>query len=106
MKAIIFGGFLVAALAITSMADAQSRTPVVNHRHRVEERRITKAARHQRISRMQAYHLRKQERRIMGERRMALANGSMNHAERRHLRREEQKVNRQLRHDERTDKVS
>ena len=106
MKAIIFGGLLVAALAITSMAEAQDRTPVINHRHRMEERHITRAERHHRISRMQAYHLRNRERHIMREKRMAMADGHMNRMERRHLRREERGVNRRLHHDVRADKVS
>ncbi len=106
MKITIIGGLLVAALAITSVADAQSRTPVINHRQHRQERRITRAVRHDRISRMQAYHLRRDEARLSRDRRMAMADGHISRSERRHLRREERRINRATRRDERVDKVS
>jgi hypothetical protein len=34
----IFGGLLVAILTITSMAQAQTRTPVVTHRQHIQDR--------------------------------------------------------------------
>jgi len=106
MKITIAGGLLVAALAIASVADAQSRTPVINRTHHRQERRITRDVRHGRITRMQAYHLRREERRMERERRMALAGHRMDRGERRHLRREEGGINRQLHHDVHADKVS
>lgn len=106
MKATIFGGLPVAALAITSMAEAQSRTLVINQKHRRTERHITAAVRHGRISHMQANHLRREERYIMRERNNALAEHRMTRAERRRLRREEERVNRQLHRDVRADRVS
>jgi len=106
MKIKIFGGLLVAALAITSIADAQSTTPVINHTRHRQERRITRAVRHGRITRMQAYHLRRDEGRLNRERRMAMADGRMNRAERRHLRHGEKRINHAIRRDERADKVS
>ena len=106
MKIKIFGGLLIAALVITSLADAQSRTPVINHRQHKQERRITRAVRHGRISRMQAYHLRRREARLDRERRMAMADGRITRGERRHLRREEKRTNHAIRRDERADRVS
>jgi len=106
MKITILGGLLVAALAITSVADAQSRTPVINRTQHRQEHRITRAVRHDRISRMQAYHLRRDEVRLRRDRRMAVADGHITRGERRHLRREERRINRATRRDERADKVS
>ena len=45
MKINIFGGLLVAALAITSIANAQDRTPVINARQHNQERRINNGVR-------------------------------------------------------------
>ena len=106
MKITILGGLLVAALAITSVADAQSRTPVISHRQHRQERRITRAVRHDRITRMQAYHLRRDEARLSHERRLAMTDGRMNRPERRHLRREEKRIHHAIRRDERVDRVS
>ena len=106
MKIKILGGLLVAALAITSVADAQSKTPVINHRQYKQEHRITRDVRHGRITRMQAYRLRRREAGLNRERRLALADGRMTHAERRHLRREERRINHAIRRDERVDRVS
>ena len=105
MKITIVGGLLVAALAIASAANAQSRTPVINRTHHRQERRITWDVRHGRISRMQAYRLRHDEARMNRERRFALADGRMMRPERRHLRREERRIHRTLRRDERADRV-
>jgi len=106
MKITIFGGLLVAALAITSIANAQSRTPVINSTQHRQEHRITREVRHSRINRMQAYHLRRDEARLSHDRRMAIADGRITRGERRHLRREERRINRAIRRDERADKVS
>jgi len=106
MKITIFGGLLVAALAIASAADAQSRTPVINRTHHRQERRITRDVRHGRITRMQAYHLRRDEARMNRDRRLALADGRMDRPERRHLRREERRIHHAIRRDERVDRVS
>ncbi len=106
MKITIFGGLLVAALAIASAADAQSRTPVINRTHHRQERRITRDVRRGRITRMQAYHLRRDEARMNRGRRLALADGRMDRPERRHLRREERRIHHAIRRDERVDRVS
>ena len=45
MKIKILGGLLVAALTVTSVAGAQTRTPVINHREHRQERRINHGVR-------------------------------------------------------------
>ena len=106
MKITILGGLLVAALAITSVANAQSRTPVINHRQHRQERRIAGDVRHGRITRMQAYHLRRDEMRLNRDRRLAMADHRVSPMERRHMRREEKRIHHAIRRDERVDRVS
>ncbi len=103
MKLKIFGGLLVAMLAITSLAEAQSSTPVINHRQHRQERRIAMDMRHDRITPMQVHRLRADERRINREHRFAMAHGRVNRAERMHMRRRENRINHALRRDERVD---
>ena len=92
MKIKILGGLLVAALAITSVAQAQTHTPVINHREHRQERRINQGVRSGQLTRTEARHLRGDERRIDRQKRMAMADRRMNRAERRHLRREERRT--------------
>ena len=106
MKITIFGGLLVAALAITSMAQAQTPAPGVDRMQHKQEHRITMDIRHGKISRSDAYHLRNEEQRLNAEKRMAMADGRVTRSERRHLRREEKRINHNIRHDERKDRLS
>src|SRR3569833_2824812 len=96
MKIKIFGGLLVAMIAITSMAEAQTLTPVVNHRHRVQEHRINRGVRSHELTRNEARHLRSRERNIARNRRMARADGRVSAGERRHLRREDNRTCRSI----------
>jgi hypothetical protein len=109
MKIKIFGGLLVAALAITSIANAQAPVPHIKHINRVERKedhRIAMDVRKGKITRGQAFHLRNEERRLNEDKRMAMADGRITRGERRHLRREEKRLNRTIRRDERTDRAS
>jgi hypothetical protein len=106
MKITIFGGLLVAALAITSVAEAQSQTPGIDRVQHRQERHITQEFRHGRITRMQAYRLRREEMRLNRDRRFAMADGRVTRGERRHMRREERRINHAIRRDERADRVS
>jgi hypothetical protein len=96
MKIKIFGGLLVAALAITSIAQAQTRTPVINQRHHNQERRINQGVRSGQLTRNEARHLRTREARINHDKRMAKADGHVTVAERRHLRREQNRTSRAI----------
>jgi len=106
MKIKIFGGLLVAALAITSMAQAQTRTPHINRVQHRQEHRIAKDVRHGKISSRDAYSLRTDEHKLNNEKRMAMADGRVNAAERHHLRRDEKRINHQIRRNERKDRLS
>jgi len=106
MKITIFGGVLVAALAITSIANAQTHTPGINRMQHKQEHRIAMDVRHGKISRRDAYHLRSEEQRLNAEKRMAMADGRVTPAERRHLRREERRINHTIRRDEHMDRLS
>jgi hypothetical protein len=105
MKLKIFGGLLVAALAITSMAQAQERTPVINHRQHRQERRINQGVRSGELTRNETRHLRGDERRISEQKHMAKAEGRMNYAERAHLRREENRTSRAIYRDKHNARV-
>ena len=105
MKIKILGGLLVAMIAITSMAEAQTRTPVINHRHRVQEHRINQGVRSHELTRNETRHLRSRERTIARDRRMARADGHVTHAERSHLRREENRTSRAIYRDKHNARV-
>ena len=96
MKANIFGGLLVAALAITSLAQAQTRTPVINARRHNQERRINQGVRSGELTRHEAHNLRARENRIARNERRYKASGRVTPAERRHLRHEENRTSRAI----------
>jgi len=89
MKATIFGGLLVAALAVTSIAQAQTHTPVIDARQRHQEHRINKGVRSGELTRGEATRLRANENAISREKRMVKADGRVTHNERHNLRRDE-----------------
>jgi len=92
----ILGSALVAMLALASIANAQTRTPVINHREHRQERRINHGVRSGELTRNEAHHLRTDERKIRSDKRMAKADGHVTVAERRHLRREENRTSRAI----------
>jgi len=99
MKIKIFGGLLIAALAFTSIAEAQSHTPVINQRQRSQRHRINQGVRSGELTRNEARHLRADERAINRDKRMAKADGHITRAERRQLRRDENRTSRAIRRD-------
>jgi hypothetical protein len=105
MKIKILGGLLVAALAITSVAQAQTQTPVINHRQHTQERRINQGVRSGELTRNETRHLRTDERNISRDKRMAKADGHVSHAERRHLRRAENRTSRAIYRDKHNGRV-
>lgn len=96
MKIKILGGLLVAALAVTSVANAQTRTPVINQRQHNQERRINEGVRSGQLTRNETRHLRNDERHIRTEKRTAMAEGRMGPRERTHIRHQENRVSRSI----------
>jgi hypothetical protein len=96
MKIKILGGALVGILAITSIANAQTKTPVINQRQHNQERRINHGVRSGELTRSEAHHLRTRENKIRNDKRMAKADGHVTRAERKHLRREENHASRAI----------
>jgi len=96
MKATIFGGLLVAALAVTSISQAQTHTPVINARQRNQERRINQGVRSGELTRGETHHLRMAENHIAREKRMYKSTGRVTHGERVHLRHEENRTSRAI----------
>jgi len=105
MKITIFGGVLAAALAVTSIANAQTRTPVINHRHMNQEHRINQGVRDGELTRNEARSLRRREHKLEMDKRMAKADGRVTPAERRHLRHEENRLNRDIYRDKHNGRV-
>lgn len=92
MKIKILGGVLVAALALTSVAEAQTKTPVINGRQHMQEARINRGVRNGELTRHEARNLRQDERRLTAEKRAYKADGRVTRAERRHMRRQENRI--------------
>jgi hypothetical protein len=105
MKIKISGGLLIAALAITSMAQAQTRTPVINQRQHNQERRINQGVRSGELTHNEAHHLRADERRIAMTKHMDKASGRVTPSERRQLRHEENRTSRAIYRDKHNDRI-
>jgi hypothetical protein len=96
MKKIIFGGFLMAGIAITSIASAQTRTPVVNHREHRQAARINQGVRSGELTRSETHHLRNDEKHIRNQKMAYKSTGHVTAAERARLRREESRTSRAI----------
>ncbi len=96
MKIKILAGALVALLAITSIANAQTSTPVIKHREHRQERRINHRVRNGELTRNEAHRLRNDERNIRNDKRMAKADDRVTMGERRQLRHEENRTSRAI----------
>jgi hypothetical protein len=105
MKLKIFGGLLIAAFAITSAAQAQTHTPVINHRQHNQDRRINQGVRSGELTRNETRHLRADERNISRDKRMAKADGRVTRSERRDLRRDENRTSRAIYRDKHNGRV-
>jgi hypothetical protein len=105
MKTTILTGLLVATMAFTTIAEAQTRTPVINRREHRQERRINRGVRSGELTRNEAHHLRNDERRISAERRMARADGRVTRNERRDIRRQENRTSRAIYRDKHNDRI-
>ncbi|MBS7564520.1 hypothetical protein KHS38_08885 [Mucilaginibacter sp. Bleaf8] len=92
MKAKILGSLLVAIVAVTSIAKAQSRVPYIKYRERVQDERIHYGVRTGELTRHEAVALRRQEMKLDRDRRIALADGRITPHERRYLQREANKL--------------
>jgi hypothetical protein len=105
MKIKIFGGLLIVALAITSIAQAQTRTPVINQRQHNQKSRISQGVRSGELTHSEAHHLRADENRISRTKRMDKANGRVTPAERSQLRHEENRTSRAIYRDKHNSRV-
>ena len=105
MKKTLFGGLLVAMIAITSMAHAQTRTPVINHREHRQERRINQGVRSGELTHKETHTLRGDEKSIRDQKLADKASGKVTPGERKQLRHEENKTSRAIYRDKHNDKV-
>ena len=105
MKVKIFGGLMVAMLVFTTIANAQTRTPVINHREYRQDHRINQGVRSGELTRNEAHNLRNDERRIAAEKHIAKADGKVTRNERRDIRRDENRTNRAIYRDKHNDRL-
>lgn len=96
MKVKILGGLLIAALAVTSVAEAQTKTPVINARQHMQEKRINQGVRSGELTKREARTLRKDERKLTAEKRAYKATGHVTAAERRHMRHQENHISKAI----------
>ena len=64
MKTKIFGALLIATLAFTSAAQAQTHTPVINRNQYIIEHRIHQGVRSGQLTRNEAWRLQREDMRI------------------------------------------
>ena len=92
----LLGGILIVMLTVTSVANSQARTPVIDRREIRQQRRINQGVRSGQLTRNEARHLRADERKLNRDRRLAKADDVVTRAERAHLRREENRISRAI----------
>ncbi|MBS1532680.1 MAG: hypothetical protein JSU01_20425 [Bacteroidetes bacterium] len=90
---------------MTSIASAQTHTPVINHRQVRQEHRINQGVRSGELTRHEAHSLRRGERDIQRDKRMAKADGRVSPAERRNLRHEQNRMSRNIYRDKHNGRV-
>ena len=97
MKIKLFvAGLFLTALAFTSVAEAQTKTPVINYRQRSQEKRINHGVKNGKLTTNEARTLRKDERTISAEKRMAKSDGVVTHSERKMIRHQENRDSRAI----------
>lgn len=97
MKIKLFAaGLFLTALAFTSVAEAQTKTPVINYRQRSQDRRINNGVKNGKLTKNEAHTLRKDERTISSEKRLAKSDGVVTHGERKMIRHQENRDSRAI----------
>lgn len=94
MKIKLFGGVLVAALALTSLAEAQ--TKLVNGREHNQTARIKEGINSGSLTHSEAHHLAKREVKLRKDIRKAESDGHLSRRENRRLLRKEGRLNRAI----------
>ena len=105
MRIKILGGLLVAALAITSVANAQTRTPVINQRQANQRARINQGVGSGQLTHNETHNLRNDERQIRDQKQRDKASGHVSYAQRSKLRHEENRTSRAIYHDKHNGRV-
>lgn len=92
MRKIIFGAIAALALMAGSEANAQTRTPVITHRQVYQHQRIQQGVRNGSLTHAEARHLRYRESKIRYDKRMARRDGVVTPYERRRIRMEQNRA--------------
>ncbi len=77
-------------------AAAQTKTPVVNQRQRNQQARIHKGVKNGQLTHREARRLEAQQRKIQADKLAAKSDGKVTPAERRHLRREQNRASKHI----------
>ncbi|QQL49161.1 hypothetical protein [Mucilaginibacter ginkgonis] len=96
MKTKLIGGLLVAMFAVSTAAEAQTRTPVINGRESYQKARIRQGERSGQLTHAEARNLARRENSLQRQKMIAKSNGYVSPAERAHLQRKENRISRAI----------
>ncbi len=96
MKMKLAGGLLTAVLAFTSMAQAQTKTPLITAREHNQTARIKEGINSGELTHREARNLSRREKSLRRGIRKAYADGHVSRRERRKLLRKEGRINRAI----------
>jgi hypothetical protein len=96
MKLNLFGGLLVASLALASLADAQSNPKLIKAREHNQTARIREGVEAGTLTHSETKHLAKREKSLRKAIRKAHADGHVSRRENRRLLRKEGRINRAI----------
>jgi aconitase B len=95
-RAILVASAVLLTMVLVQAASAQSRTPVVTDRQVAQQARIHQGVQSGELTRREARRLGAQQGKIQADKMIAKADGKVTPAERRHLRREQNRASRHI----------
>jgi len=95
-KNFICSALVLAFIGITSAASAQTATPVVKERQENQQARIAQGVKSGELTAKETEHLEAREAKIQHDKKAAKADGTVTHAERAKLNREENRTSRAI----------
>ncbi|MGI4729291.1 MAG: hypothetical protein ACRYGB_12020 [Janthinobacterium lividum] len=97
MKLKVFiAALIIAAAGFAAVADAQTKTPVINYRQRNQEKRINRGVKNGELTRTEAHTLHQDERNISTEKRLAKSDGRVTGRERKLIQHQENRDSRAI----------
>ena len=93
---VIFASILALVMGCVTLSSAQTRSPKIDKKERRQEERIRKGERSGEITPKEASKLETRENRIRNEKRVDKADGKLSRSERRQIRRDEHRADKQI----------